>query len=128
MEKFVIVDGNNLMFRAFYALPQLANFQGEISNAVFGFSNMIIKTIYNEAYNPTKLHVFDIKGNYQKTLDVKFKIVAHFKYGITNHIWNNQPHHDNQRLYYNSFIMLIPSDSHSWCLSGCPLSTLCWPN
>ena len=30
---------------------------------------------YNEAYNPTKLHVFDIKGNYQKTLDVKFKIV-----------------------------------------------------
>ena len=26
MEKFVIIDGNNLMFRAFYALPQLANF------------------------------------------------------------------------------------------------------
>ena len=45
MEKFVIIDGNNLMFRAFYALPQLANFQGEISNAVFGFSNMIIKVI-----------------------------------------------------------------------------------
>ena len=45
MEKFVIIDGNNLMFRAFYALPQLANFQGEISNAVFGFANMIIKVI-----------------------------------------------------------------------------------
>ena len=38
MNKFVIVDGNNLMFRAFYALPQLANFDGEISNAVFGFT------------------------------------------------------------------------------------------
>ena len=39
MEKFVIIDGNNLMFRAFYALPQLANFDGEISNAVFGFTS-----------------------------------------------------------------------------------------
>ncbi|MGN0960954.1 MAG: 5'-3' exonuclease H3TH domain-containing protein, partial [Christensenellales bacterium] len=45
MDKFVIIDGNNLMFRAFYALPQLANFDGEISNAVFGFTNMIVKVI-----------------------------------------------------------------------------------
>lgn len=45
MEKFVIIDGNNLMFRAFYALPQLANFDGEISNAVFGFTNMLVKVI-----------------------------------------------------------------------------------
>ena len=30
-DTFVIIDGNNLMFRAFYALPQLANFDGEIS-------------------------------------------------------------------------------------------------
>ena len=40
-----IIDGNNLMFRAFYALPQMANFDGEISNAVFGFTNMIVKVI-----------------------------------------------------------------------------------
>ena len=45
MEKFVIIDGNNLLFRAFYALPQLRNFEGEISNGVFGFANMIIKVI-----------------------------------------------------------------------------------
>lgn len=45
MDKFVIIDGNNLMFRAFYALPQLTNFDGEISNAVFGFTNMIVKVI-----------------------------------------------------------------------------------
>ena len=45
MDKFVIIDGNNLMYRAFYALPQLANFDGEISNAVFGFANMIVKCI-----------------------------------------------------------------------------------
>ena len=45
MKKVVLVDGNNLMYRAFYALPQLANFQGEISNGVFGFANMLIKVI-----------------------------------------------------------------------------------
>lgn len=45
MEKFVIIDGTNLIFRAFYALPLLTNFEGEVSNAVFGFTNMIVKII-----------------------------------------------------------------------------------
>ena len=45
MDKFVIIDGNNLMFRAFYALPQMTNFNGENSNAVFGFTNMLVKII-----------------------------------------------------------------------------------
>ena len=33
------------MFKSFYALPQLANFEGVVSNAVFGFTNMMIKII-----------------------------------------------------------------------------------
>jgi len=45
MDKFVIIDGNNLMFRAFYALPNMTNFDGEFSNAVFGFTNMLLKII-----------------------------------------------------------------------------------
>ena len=45
MEKFVIIDGNSLLNRAFYALPPLANFDGEISNGVFGFANMLTKAI-----------------------------------------------------------------------------------
>ena len=45
MDKFIIIDGNNLMFKSFYALPQLANFEGVVSNAVFGFTNMMIKII-----------------------------------------------------------------------------------
>ena len=65
MEKFVIIDGNNLMYRAFYALPQLANFQGEISNGVFGFANMLIKVI--KEINPKYLAVaFDVaKKNFR---------------------------------------------------------------
>ncbi len=45
MDKFVIIDGTNLFFRAFYALPLLTNFEGEYSNAVFGFANMLVKVI-----------------------------------------------------------------------------------
>lgn len=65
MDKFVIIDGNNLMFRAFYALPQLANFDGEISNAVFGFTNMLVKVIKD--LNPKYIAVtFDVsKKNFR---------------------------------------------------------------
>ena len=45
MEKLVIIDGNSLINRAFYALPMLTNFNGEVSNAVFGFTNIIVKII-----------------------------------------------------------------------------------
>ncbi len=50
MEKLVIIDGNSLINRAFYALPMLSNKDGEFSNAVYGFTNMLIKTI--EEYSP----------------------------------------------------------------------------
>jgi len=45
MEKFVIIDGNNILFRAYYALPRLANFEGVVSNGVFGFCNVLVKVI-----------------------------------------------------------------------------------
>ena len=45
MEKLVIIDGNSLINRAFYALPLLSNSKGEFSNGVYGFTNILIKTI-----------------------------------------------------------------------------------
>lgn len=73
MEKFVIIDGNNLMFRAFYALPQLANFDGEISNAVFGFTNMLVKVI--KEINPKYIAVtFDVaKKNFRHEKFTEYK-------------------------------------------------------
>lgn len=73
MEKFVIIDGNNLMFRAFYALPQLSNFDGEISNAVFGFTNMLVKVIKD--INPKYLAVtFDVaKKNFRHDTFAEYK-------------------------------------------------------
>lgn len=48
MEKFVIIDGNSLVNRAFYALPMLRSLSCKPCNAVFGFINMILNVISSE--------------------------------------------------------------------------------
>ncbi len=45
MEKILLIDGNSLINRAFYALPPLNNPQGTQVQAVFGFSTMLVKMI-----------------------------------------------------------------------------------
>ncbi len=43
MAKLMLVDGNSLTYRAFFALPQdLATASGQVTNAVFGFTSMLI--------------------------------------------------------------------------------------
>ncbi|OGD90380.1 hypothetical protein A3D07_00840 [Candidatus Curtissbacteria bacterium RIFCSPHIGHO2_02_FULL_42_15] len=41
----LLIDGNNLFHRAYHAIPHLTNKEGEVTNAVFGFSNMLIKAV-----------------------------------------------------------------------------------
>lgn len=41
----MIIDGNSLINRAYYALPRLSNFDGVVSNGVFGFCNILVKAI-----------------------------------------------------------------------------------
>jgi len=48
INKFVIIDGNSLLYRAFYALPLLQNRRGEHTNAVYGFTTMLLKLIEEE--------------------------------------------------------------------------------
>lgn len=45
MEQLLIIDGNSLINRSFYALPLLTNSKGEFSNAVYGFANTLTKAI-----------------------------------------------------------------------------------
>lgn len=47
-KKLLIVDGNSLANRAFYALPFLSNHSGQPSGAIFGFANILIKVIHSE--------------------------------------------------------------------------------
>jgi DNA polymerase-1 len=45
MENLLLIDGNSLINRAFYALPPLTNDKGQPTQAVFGFTTMLIKAI-----------------------------------------------------------------------------------
>ena len=45
MEKLVLIDGNSLINRAFYAMPLLTTKIGTPTNAVYGFMNMFFKML-----------------------------------------------------------------------------------
>lgn len=44
-KKLLLIDGNSLFHRAYHALPPITDKSGEVANAVFGFSNMLLKAI-----------------------------------------------------------------------------------
>ncbi len=61
MEKLVLIDGNSLINRAFYAMPVLSTKDGTYTNAVYGFMNMFFKMLSEE--KPTFVGVaFDLKA------------------------------------------------------------------
>jgi DNA polymerase-1 len=44
--KLLLLDGNSLTYRAFYALPtDMATASGQVTNAVFGFTSMFINLV-----------------------------------------------------------------------------------
>lgn len=61
MNRLIIIDGNSLINRAFYGMPELTTRDGIHTNAVFGFLKMLNKLIEN--YDPTHISVaFDMKA------------------------------------------------------------------
>ena len=76
-EKLVLIDGNSLINRAFYALPVLSNSDGEFSNAVYGFCNILIKII--ETQQPKYIAVaFDFgKKTFRHQLYADYKAGRH---------------------------------------------------
>ena len=46
MKRLVLVDGNALLHRAYHATPPFTTSKGELVNAVYGFSAMILKVMY----------------------------------------------------------------------------------
>lgn len=43
--RLFLIDGSSYIFRAFFAIPQLANASGMPTNAIFGFTNMVLKLL-----------------------------------------------------------------------------------
>ena len=76
MKKIILVDGNNLLFRSYYATAYTGNLmknsKGFPTNALFGFTNMINKILHEE--NPTHIIVAFDKGKtfrHEKYADYK---------------------------------------------------------
>ena len=45
MDKILIVDGNSLAYRAYYAMPLLTNGEGIYTGSLYGFLNMLLKVL-----------------------------------------------------------------------------------
>ncbi len=61
MKKLLIIDGNSIINRAFYAIRALANKQGMFTNGIYGFLNILFKN--TEELNPDYIAVaFDLKA------------------------------------------------------------------
>ncbi|AIE60995.1 DNA polymerase I [Bacillus methanolicus MGA3] len=54
-KKLVLIDGNSIAYRAFFALPLLNNEKGVHTNAVYGFTMMLMKILEDE--KPTHILV-----------------------------------------------------------------------
>lgn len=71
--KLILIDGNSLVHRAYHALPPLSNAEGQPTNAVYGFVQMVLPLL--EAEQPEQVIVaFDPKGpTFRHKLDATYK-------------------------------------------------------
>ncbi len=61
MKKLILIDGNALLHRAYHAFPPLNSPKGELVNAVYGFSSLLLSVL--EKLSPTHVAVaWDVKG------------------------------------------------------------------
>lgn len=44
----IVIDGNSLVYRAFHAIPLLTTNRGLVTNAAYGFTNMLLKILEQE--------------------------------------------------------------------------------
>lgn len=73
MKRLVLLDSNSLINRAFYALPPLTTADGRPSNAVFGYTTMLMKIIKD--LEPTHIvATFDLPApTFRKELYTEYK-------------------------------------------------------
>src|SRR5690606_18609515 len=72
LKRLILIDGNALVYRAFHALPPLTTKSGELVNAVFGFTTLLLKAIQD--LDPEYVAVaFDIGKTFRHTEYKEYK-------------------------------------------------------
>ena len=74
-KKLILIDGNALMHRAYHALPPLTTKKGEVVNAVYGFTSVLLKVI-KELRPDYMICTFDVAGG-----TFRDKIYSEYKAG-----------------------------------------------
>ncbi|HBC73177.1 TPA: hypothetical protein DCZ90_05170 [Candidatus Amesbacteria bacterium] len=87
MNKLLLVDGNAVLHRAYYALPDWRNRSGEATAGVYGFLSMILKAI--EELKPTHLAVvFDCpEPTFRHTMYVGYQVTREKDRQVSEDIW-----------------------------------------
>jgi DNA polymerase I len=68
-----LIDGNSLVYRAFFALPEsIATSDGRPTNAIFGFASMLVKLISDHGLAPTVV-VWDAGSSGRKEVYSDYK-------------------------------------------------------
>jgi len=72
-QRLYLIDGSSYIYRAYYAIRHLSNSKGFATNAVYGFTNMLLKVVREHA--PDHLAViFDAKGpTFRKEIYPEYK-------------------------------------------------------
>ena len=73
-DSLYLIDSYSFIYRAYYAITELSNSKGLLTNAIFGFTKMLLKIIQEEKpdYCAT---VFDVKGpTFRQKLFEDYKI------------------------------------------------------
>ncbi|PLX84066.1 MAG: DNA polymerase I [Desulfuromonas sp.] len=72
-QRLYLIDGSSYIYRAYYAIRNLSNSKGLATNAILGFTNMLLKVVRDE--QPDHLAViFDSKGpTFRKELYPQYK-------------------------------------------------------
>ena len=76
MQRLVLIDGNSIMNRAFYGMPDLTNTDGEHTGAIVGFLNIMNKILDED---------FEVYADYQKIQQILYNLVSNaIKYSPEN--------------------------------------------
>ena len=73
MKKLIIIDGNSLLYRSFYALPLMQNRRGEHTNAVYGFTNMLLRLLEEEKPDYAAVAFDPPKPSFRIRIDESYK-------------------------------------------------------
>src|SRR5512147_1397521 len=73
MPTLTLIDGSGFIFRAYHAIPHLSTSKGVPTNAVYGFTNMLLKALREGA--PTHVGIaFDLEARtFRQTIDPNYK-------------------------------------------------------